>query len=101
MDEKLLKELFSDEAFVASILELETAEDVQAALKKKGVELSLDEITAIQKALVNSSEEASAELSDDDLENVSGGSVTAIIGAAVAGVIALGSAVHEWTNRRW
>lgn len=104
MNEELLKELFSDEAFVASILEMETAEEVQKTLSEKGVELSLDEIATIKNTL--SSEES--ELSEDELENVAGGAIiTSIIcgliigGAAIAGAVDLGKNVNNWTRRRW
>jgi predicted ribosomally synthesized peptide with nif11-like leader len=70
MNEEKIKELFTDEAFIASIAELETAEDVQKALSEKGLDLSIEEITAIQNALASND----GELSEDDLENVAGGS---------------------------
>ncbi len=104
MNEEQLKELFSDEAFVASILEMENAEDVQKALADKGLELSLEEIATIKSTLSNEE----AELSEDELENVAGGAIiTSIIcgliigGAAIAGGINLGKNVNKWTNRRW
>ena len=70
MDEKRAEELFADEAFVKSLLALETPEEVQAAVKAKGVDLTLDEISAIKEVLAKFT---SAELSDADLENVAGG----------------------------
>ena len=69
MNNEQLKELFSDEAFVTSILELETVEEVQKALADKGLELSIDEIITIKNTLANEE----TELSEDDLENVAGG----------------------------
>ena len=51
MNEEQLKKLFSDDAFVASILEMETAEEVQKSLADKGLELSLDEIAIIKNTL--------------------------------------------------
>lgn len=103
MDEQKIRELFSDEAFVGSILEMDTAEDVQKALSKKGLDLSLEEINTIRTSL----EHEEGELSEDQLEDVAGGSVTAIVcgliigGAALAGGHSLGKAVHNWTRRRW
>ena len=70
MDEKRAEELFADEAFVKSLLALETPKEVQAAVKAKGVDLTLDEISAIKEVLAKFT---SAELSDADLENVAGG----------------------------
>ena len=104
MNEEQLKKLFSDDAFVASILEMETAEEVQKSLADKGLALSLDEIAIIKNTL-NSEE---TELSEDDLKNISGGvAITSVIcgiiigSAAVSGAFTLGKAVHSWTNRRW
>lgn len=104
MNEQQIKELFSDEAFTASILEMETPEEVQKALSDKGLELSLEEISTIQNSLLNNE----GELSEDELENVAGGiAVTAVIcgliigGAAAGGLFKMGKAVDNWTNRRW
>ena len=44
MNEELLKEVLSDEAFAKSLIEMETPEDVQTALKEKGVDLSIEDI---------------------------------------------------------
>jgi len=103
MNEQKIKEIFADEAFVSSILEMETPEEVQKALADKGLDLSVDEINTIKESL--SAEEG--ELSDEQLEDVSGGSITAVIcgliigGAALAGGVSLGKAINNWTRRRW
>lgn len=105
MNEQQIKEIFSDESFVNSILEMETPQDVQKALSEKGLDLSLEEINTIQNTLINNDNEG--ELSEDDLENVAGGvAVTTvicglIIGAAASGTFQLGKAIHNWTRRRW
>ena len=99
MNEELLKEVLSDEAFAKSLIEMETPEDVQTALKEKGVDLSIEDIKAIQNILVNQED---GELSEDDLENVAGGvDVDKIITGVVDGICKLGDAVHKWTRRRW
>ena len=78
MDEKRVEELFADQAFVKSLLEkLETPEQVQTALKGKGVELSLEEIVSFGKALREAAED-DGELSDGKLENVAGGFIDVI-----------------------
>lgn len=104
MSEEQIKELFSDETFVASILEMETPEEVQKALSERGLDLSLEEINTIQNSLSNEEEE----LSEDQLEEVAGGfAVTTLVcgliigGAAAGGAFSLGKAVHGWTRRRW
>ncbi|MDO4744882.1 MAG: hypothetical protein Q4A86_05835 [Clostridia bacterium] len=88
MNVEKMKEVFSDEAFVKSVLELETAAEVQAALKEKGVELTEEEILAIRKLLsklesgevtkeqlaVWQKQAEDGELSEEALEQVAGGS---------------------------
>lgn len=103
MTEQKIKEIFADEAFVASLMNMETPEDVQKALAERGLDLSVEEIEKIRE-MADSQE---GELSDDALEDVAGGSVTAIIcgliigGAAASGAFKLGQAVNNWTRRRW
>ncbi len=106
MNEELLKDILSDADFVKSLAALENPEDVQAALKEKGVELTLEDIAAIQNILENSNE---GELSEDDLENVAGGSLTIMAAIGIAGIISaafgaavtLGNKTDSWTRRRW
>ena len=69
MNEEKIKEVFSDKDFVGSLLELETAEEVQSAISKKGIDLSISDIEVLRAQLANSGEE----LSEEDLENVAGG----------------------------
>ena len=84
MNIKEIKEVFSDEAFVKGLFELETAAEVQAALKEKGAELTEEEILAICEffAKVKSGEIApgklskqseNGELSEETLEQIAGG----------------------------
>jgi hypothetical protein len=72
MDEIKIKAIFSDVEFVTSLLELETAEDVQKALATKGIELSLEELNALRNSVVKASENY-GELNEADLEKVAGG----------------------------
>lgn len=101
MNELKIKEIFSDQAFVESLMEMENAEDVQAAIADKGIELTLNDIEALRAQLSNTSEE----LSEDDLENVAGGfaiSATVVaIGSCCAAAFSVGSMVNNLTNRRW
>ncbi|MBR1729834.1 MAG: Nif11-like leader peptide family RiPP precursor [Selenomonadaceae bacterium] len=111
MDEKQkiekLKEIFADKDFTAKVLEMETPEEVQKAVKTKGVEMSLEEIDSIKDFVEKNSE--GEELTDDQLENVAGGSITVaavvggiiIGGAVISGAVTLGRAVNNWTRRRW
>ena len=73
MDEMRAKELFADEEFVKSLLALETPEQVQAAAKAKGLDLTLDEISAIKSAIKGSLTNTNGELNEADLEKVAGG----------------------------
>ena len=75
MNDQQIEELFSDEVFMESLLELETPEGVQKALSDKGLDLNLEEITTIRDALLNNE----GELSDGQLESISGGSVAGIV----------------------
>ena len=76
MDEKRAKELFADGAFVKSLFALEPPEEVQAAVKAKGLDITLDEINAVKESLAKS---AKGELSDADLEKVAGGFVNEVM----------------------
>ena len=93
MNIERVKEVFADEAFAKSVFELETASEIQAALKEKGIELSEEEITSIQDVLMKvkngevtkeqiekwSVQLENGELSEEALELVSGGSITLIV----------------------
>ena len=122
MNIKEIKEVFSDEAFVKGLFELETAAEVQTALKEKGIELTEEEILGIRDLLgkVESGEISveqmeqwaaqveSGELSDEMLEQVAGGSVLGTIGLVALGLIcvagiavAVDNAIEAATSRHW
>lgn len=103
MNEALIKEVFSDREFVESLLELETAEEVQAALKEKNLDLSVEDIENIQKALIT---QESSELSEEEMENVAGGfAITAVAVSAIAGVVGAtagtGTFIHNISKGKW
>ena len=80
MNMEKMKEIFADEAFVKSLFELESAGEVQAALKEKGVELP-----------------------EELLEQVSGGSIIAVA-AVIGGFAALTGLLYgvaDALTRRW
>ena len=100
-----LEKLFQDEAFAKEVLTMQDLGDVQAALKAKGVDLSIAEIEGlgkdIKKALAKQQEQEdpNAELSLEDLEDVAGGFFgTAIFVATCLVAIAAGAgaAVFLW-----
>jgi hypothetical protein len=77
MNEEQIKEIFSDKTYVQTLFELDTAEEVQASLAEKGIELSTTEITTLLDSLQKYAE-ADGELSEDDLETVTGGLIGTI-----------------------
>jgi len=102
--EQLVKELFSDEEYVNNLFAMETPEEVQASLKERGLELTVEEVIKIKDLLPKISD---GELSDEDLESVSGGSLVGVaIGiAAVVGGLAVQVGVcigiDAAIRRRW
>lgn len=90
MDTQKLNEVLADEAFVKELLLMQKPEQVQEALEDRGVELSLDEIEKmgafirkVQTGEISKEQVqrmADGELSEDELEQVSGGS-GAVFGA--------------------
>ena len=84
MNVEKMKEVFADEAFVKSLFELDSAAEVQAALKEKGAELTEEEILAICEFFAKvkggeiapgklSKQSENGELSEEMLEQVAGG----------------------------
>ena len=83
-----------------SLFELESAAEVQAALKEKGVEMSEEEILGIRDLLgkvesgeISVEQMASGELPEELLEQVSGGSILVAVGAVAAAVFAIADIV--------
>ncbi len=70
--ESLLSEAFADEEFVTVLFALDTAEEAQAMLKDKGIEMTLDEVKRLPDAMAMA-RTGEGELSEDDLEDVAGG----------------------------
>ena len=112
MNTEKMKEIFSDEAFVKSLFELESAAEVQAALKEKGVELSEEQIVGIRELLlkVESGEISVAqlengELSEETLEQVAGGLAGTTILAIYLGILGggqvLGCGIATAIAFRW
>ena len=112
MNIEKMKEVFADEAFVKSLFELESAAEVQAALKEKGVELSEEQIVGIRELLlkVESGEISVAqlengELPDEALEQVAGGLAGTTILAIYLGILGggqvLGCGIATAIAFRW
>ena len=119
MNMEKIKKIFADEAFVKDLFELETAAEVQAALKEKGVEMSEEEILAVRDLLAKmesgeitveqaeqwSKQAESGELSDEMLEQVAGGLAGTTILAIYVGVFvggqALSAGIASIIAHRW
>ena len=108
MDTNKIKEIFSDQAFVKSLLEKDTAAQVQAELKKKGIDLSEKEVMKLRDEIVKHTENGTKpeELSLDQLDDVAGGLLismtTLIVLAGIATVAGAGSAAASSRSRlRW
>ena len=89
IDQGYVKEVFSDEVFVKSLLELETPLEVQAALQEKGIEMTESEILALRDEIEKLAERVrnGEELSLDQLDDVAGGAVPlGLIFLAVTGI---------------
>jgi len=110
MNEAAIREVFSDENFVKGLFELETPEEVQIALRQKDISLSIEEIVKVRELMLKRLEKG-AELSDEELESVTGGSVTVIAGviilvgvATLLGATSLGGIAYctnILTHGRW
>lgn len=112
MNELKVKEIFSDEAFVKQLLEQEEPEQVQALLAEKEIELSIKEIETLRDMIIKhcNGELNLEELSEDDLEGVSGGVLGTILGVAslIVGIVGIGITSAQWVDtemrnrrRRW
>lgn len=77
MEEKIIK-MVEDQEFVTKMLSCEEPEQVQKLFADNGVEITLEEVKAMGKALAAMSE-SDGELNEDDLEGVAGGSLKSIM----------------------
>jgi predicted ribosomally synthesized peptide with nif11-like leader len=87
MEQKLIQlqaKLEADTGLLEKLFSLESPVEVQNFLKDQGLDFTLEEINVVREALAKVLEKGGGELSDEDLENVAGGSITA---AAVVGII--------------
>lgn len=120
MDIKKLQELCKDEAFITSLLQLDTPQQVKQALSSKGVDLTVEQINQVndfiaryqqgqltdqEKKLIDlMNQNDNDELNEQQLEAVAGGFIEWIF-LAVALSCSLGAvAVNyhmEKTRRRW
>lgn len=74
MDQEKLTDVLKDKAFAEKIVKLQTSEEVQAAFKEKGIEISAEEVQLLGSVINKMVEKGSTELSEEDFESISGGS---------------------------
>lgn len=73
MDKAKLQEVFSDKAYVESIVKM-SAEDAAKSLREKGVEVTADDLMKVHDfILAHKDELQNGELSEEDLLKISGG----------------------------
>ena len=86
-------ELLQDEAFVAELDKLEKEEDIIALFESRGATVTMDELRELIAQLPDN-----AEVSDDDLEKVSGGSIVFTI--TIIGTTLLTKTIWNLKSRR-
>lgn len=102
MNEERIKDVFSDKDFVEELLSTHEPEKIQELLESKDIEMGISEIEKFKDAVIKKLEnpDVELELSDKDLEDVSGGCLWIAIPIAVG--IILGLSVADCaTGGRW
>lgn len=91
MNEERIKEVFSDEEFVKELFSRETPEEAKALLKEKDIDVSVEDLIKLREILVaklqKSEGSEEVELGEDELEDVSGGTLTFIIAVIISVVV--------------
>ena len=91
MNEERIKEVFSDEEFVKELLSRETPEEAKALLEEKDIDFSVEDLIKLREILVaklqKSEGSEEVELGEDELEDVSGGTLTFIIAVIIPVVV--------------
>jgi hypothetical protein len=108
MNEEKIKEVFADEEFVKEFLSKETPEEAQALLAEKDIDVSVSDLCKLMDMLIAKVEnpDAEAELDDEALEDVSGGSlalvgILAAVGAIFAGLYYVQDRLNTGRWARW
>jgi len=71
MDQNKVKEAFADEKFVKELFALDKPEDVQKALKGKGIEASIADIMGLRDMLLKTAD--GGEMSLEEMDTAAGG----------------------------
>ena len=109
MNEERIKEVLSDKDFVRELLAKETPEEAQTLLAEKDIDVSVEDLVKIKDAIVKKAQAIengeSAELTEEDLADVAGGSaavVFAFIGLVLAAeALLLGGSYMYYKKIRW
>ncbi|MGN1367590.1 MAG: hypothetical protein ACI4WX_01870 [Aristaeellaceae bacterium] len=91
-----LNELFADAAFAEQVRTLDTAGELQALLAEKGIELTQEEFEELLEACEKLAGQADGELTDEQMEDVSGG-----VCAGTILLCAVAVACISWHIKRW
>ena len=87
MDKQKLQEVFSDKAYVESIVKM-SAEDAAKSLCEKGVEVTADDLMKVHDFILEHKEQLqNGELTEESLADIAGGMSREDVG----GIVALGS----------
>ncbi len=73
MIQKKLESVLKEKTFAEKIFKLQTPEEVQAAFKEKGIEISVEEVQLLGSIINKMVEKHTSNLSEDDLEEIAGG----------------------------
>lgn len=108
MNEERIKEVFADKEFVKEFLSKETPEEAQDLLAEKDIDVSVSDLCKLMDMLIARVEnpDAEAELDDEALEDVSGGSlalvgILAAVGAIFAGLYYVQDRLNTGRWARW
>ena len=100
--EEKITEAMRDIKFVEKIIDIRSPEEMQKAFAKKEIELSLKEAQAVISTIKKLSESKSGEVSDEDLEEISGGatsSTNSIIPLVIIGGLAASMVVANTVDK--
>ena len=100
--EKMISEAMKDIKFVEKIIDIRSPEEMQKAFAKKEIELSLEEAQAVISTIKKLSESKPGEVSDEDLEEISGGatsSTNSIIPLVIIGGLAASMVVANTVDK--
>lgn len=97
MDKRMenVRAAMADKEFVEKIVKMEEPEDVQAAFAEKGVEFTLEEISAMAEKIMQGNFE---EMTEEQLDDVTGGVDPVTCVCAVIGVLTLAANVMTEVN---